>query len=74
MAETLLPDEPWSFIEPLLSARAPSPRGGRLRLSDRAAQAGILFLLKTGIQLEYLPQEPGCGSGVTCWRRLRDLG
>lgn len=26
----------------------------------------------TGIQWEYLPQELGFGSGMTCWRRLRD--
>ena len=29
-------------------------------------------MLKTGIPWEYLPQEMGCGSGMTCWRRLRD--
>jgi transposase len=33
---------------------------------------GIIFVLKTGIPWEYLPQEMGCGSGITCWRRLRD--
>lgn len=27
-------------------------------------------MLRTGIPWEYLPQEMGCGSGVTCWRRL----
>jgi transposase len=31
-----------------------------------------LFILRTGTQWEYLPQEMGCGSGMTCWRRLRD--
>jgi len=36
------------------------------------ALTGILFVLKTGIGWEYLPQEMGCGSGMTCWRRLRD--
>jgi transposase len=39
---------------------------------NRKALAGILFVLKTGIQWEYLPQEMGCGCGMTCWRRLRD--
>lgn len=29
-------------------------------------------MLHTGIQWEYLPQELGFGSGMTCWRRLRD--
>lgn len=33
---------------------------------------GILFVLHTGIQWEYLPKELGFGSGMTCWRRLRD--
>ncbi|GGV15925.1 hypothetical protein GCM10010275_66620 [Streptomyces litmocidini] len=31
---------------------------------------GILFVLHTGIQWEYLPQELGFGSGMTCRRRL----
>jgi transposase len=29
-------------------------------------------VLKSGIPWEMLPQELGCGSGMTCWRRLRD--
>ena len=33
---------------------------------------GILFVLKSGIPWEMLPTEMGCGSGMTCWRRLRD--
>jgi transposase len=33
---------------------------------------GILFVLYTGIRWEYLPQELGFGSGMTCWSRLRD--
>ena len=33
---------------------------------------GILFVLRSGIAWEDLPPELGCGSGVTCWRRLRD--
>jgi transposase len=34
---------------------------------------GILYVLQTGIPWEELPQELGFGSGMTCWRRLRDL-
>jgi transposase len=41
-------------------------------LPDRACLTGIIFVLKTGLPWEYLPQELGCGSGMTCWRRLRD--
>jgi transposase len=72
MAKPLLDDELWAVIEPLLPRERPKPKGGRPRLSNRAALTGILFVLKTGIPWEELPQELGCGSGMTCWRRLRD--
>ena len=32
---------------------------------------GILFVLH-GIWWKFLPSDPGFGSGMTCWRRLRD--
>lgn len=41
-------------------------------MPDRAALEGILYVLKTGIGWEHLPHELGYGSGMTCWRRLRD--
>ncbi|CAJ0808479.1 IS5 family transposase IS1421 [Ralstonia psammae] len=41
-------------------------------MDDRAALNGILFVLHTGIPWEDLPKELGFGSGMTCWRRLRD--
>jgi transposase len=72
MAKPLLPDELWEIIEPILPRRAPSPKGGRPPVDDRRALTGILFVLKTGIPWEDLPCEMGCGSGMTCWRRLRD--
>jgi transposase len=40
-----------------------------MRGTDRG---GILFVLYTGIRWEFLPQELGFGSGMTCWRRMRD--
>ncbi|OKI50741.1 transposase [Streptomyces sp. CB00072] len=45
---------------------------GRKSLPDRQVLCGILFVLHTGIQWEHLPEELGFGSGMTCWRRLRD--
>ena len=54
------------------AARTTKPKGGRPRVSDRAALTGIIFVLKSGIPWEMRPPELGCGSGVTCWRRLRD--
>jgi transposase len=66
-------DRRWELIEPLLPQderwfRHP----GRKWLDDRKALCGILFVLYTGIAWEFLPQELGYGSGMTCWRRLRD--
>jgi transposase len=72
MAKVLVSDELWSVVEPLLPAPGPKKKDGRPRVPDRACLTGIVFVLKTGIQWEYLPQEMGCGSGMTCWRRLRD--
>jgi transposase len=72
MAKPLLPDELWEVTEPLLPGYTPSPKGGRPRTADRKALTGILFVLKSGLAWEDLPQEMGCGSGMTCWRRLRD--
>lgn len=72
MAARLVSDELWSVIEPLIPKHLPHPRGGRPPVSDRMALTGILFVLKSGIPWEMLPQEMGCGSGMTCWRRLRD--
>jgi transposase len=72
MAKSLVSDELWAVVAPLLPPEPPKPKGGRPRLSDRAALTGILFVLRSGIPWEMLPQEMGCGSGMTCWRRLRD--
>src|SRR3954452_14699141 len=40
------------------------------RVPDRQVLCGILFVLHTGIQWEFLPKELGFGSWMTCWRRL----
>lgn len=72
MSKLLVPDDLWNRIAPLLPPKPPKPKGGRPRVSDRACLTGIIFVLKSGIPWEMLPQEMGCGSGMTCWRRLRD--
>ncbi|MEK8171488.1 IS5 family transposase [Streptomyces sp. M19] len=63
----------WERIEPLLPVVERRYRHpGRKRLDDRRVLCGILFVLYTGIPWRFLPQELGFGSGMTCWRRLRD--
>ncbi len=73
MARELVDDALWAVIEPLLPLKPRRKRyPGRKRLDDRRALSGIVFVLQSGIPWEMLPQEMGCGSGMTCWRRLRE--
>lgn len=72
MAKKLVSDELWEVVEPLLPPEPDKTDGGRPRMDDRAALTGIIFVLKSGIPWEMLPQEMGCGSGMTCWRRLQE--
>jgi transposase len=72
MAAALIPDGLWDVIEPLLPRSKPKPQGGRPRVPDRSCLSGILFVLRSGVSWEMLPKELGYGSGMTCWRRLRD--
>jgi transposase len=70
----LVPDGLWERVEPLLPPPRPRRRRypGRRPIGDRAALAGIVFVLKTGIAWNQLPTSLAGCSGVTCWRRLRD--
>ena len=73
MAKQLVSDELWTFIEPHIPVKRRRTRNpGRKPLPHRACLTGILFVLMSGIPWEMLPKEMGCGSGMTCWRRLRD--
>lgn len=87
MAKPLVSDDLWRRIEPLLPR--PKPRRfrypGRKPLAARHVLTGIIYVLKSGIAWEDLPQEMGCGSGMSClnylkawqragvWERLRQI-
>ena len=71
MRKPLVTDALWAVLAPLLPPEPPKRKGGRPRCDDRAALAGIIFVLRSGIPWEMLPRAFGC-SGMTCWRRLRD--
>jgi transposase len=70
----LVPDDLWERVTRLLPP-APERRHrhpGRLRVPDRAALAGIIYVPRTGVAWRDVPvQAVGC-SGVTAWHRLRD--
>ena len=72
MAKPILDDELWEIIEPLLPLpkRRRKRYPGRKPIGHRQALSAILFVLKTGLPWEHLPQELGWGSGMTAWRRL----
>jgi transposase len=59
-------DELWTFIVPLLP---PHAKEGKRRADDRQTIDGILYVLKTGIPWNDLPDE--YGDDVTAWRRLK---
>ena len=67
----LIPDELWEVVEPLLPRTRGNPKGGRPRVSDRSALAGIVYVLRRGCRWRDVPPTLGA-SGVSCWRRLRE--
>ena len=72
MQKPLVDRRLWKLIKPLIPERPPRPKGGRPPVDDRKVLTGIIFVLRSGIPWSYLPMEMGCGSGQTCWRRLKE--
>jgi transposase len=69
----IVSDELWAIIEPLLppikERRFRYP--GRKPVDNRVALSAILFVLKSGIAWEDVPQELGC-CGMTAWKKLHE--
>lgn len=55
MARSIVPDELWFIVEPLLPPEPPKPKGGCPEPPNRQRLAGILFVLRTGLPCEALP-------------------
>ena len=72
MVKQLVPNQLWMIIDPLLPPELPKLKGGRPRAPNRETLVGIIYVLKSGILWGMLPKGLDFGSGVTCWRRLRD--
>jgi transposase len=72
MARPLVSDALWKRIESLLPPAKPRRFRfpGRKPLEPRKVLTGIIFVLRTGIPWEELPQEMGCGCGMSCWNYL----
>ncbi|MFD7844793.1 transposase [Nocardia sp. NPDC059764] len=70
-APSILDDELWAVVEPLLPVK-PDGTPGPAQMDSRLAPAGDLVRADR-IGWESLPQKLGFGSGMTCWRRLQGL-
>lgn len=72
MMGDLVPDSLWERVEPLLPPRPPQRHhhSGRRPADDRAALAGIVFVLEIGNGCYQLPRSLLGVSGVTCHRRI----
>jgi len=74
MSDSILPDQLWQRLEPLL----PKPKrrniqhAGRKPIDPRKVMTGIIFVLQTGIPWKALPATSDFPSGHTCRRRLLD--
>src|ERR1044071_2349403 len=73
MPESILSDELWQRIEPLLPKQNKSRNrqyAGRKPAEARKVMTGIIFVLKTGVPWKSLPATSDFPSGHTCRRRF----
>jgi transposase len=73
MSDSILPDQLWRRIEPLLPKAKKSRHvryAGRKPADARQVMTGIIFVLKTGVPWKNLPATSDFPSGHTCRRRL----
>ena len=57
-------DEFWMRVRRLVPPAPSHAKGGRTRMDDRRAFEAIVYVLRTGIQWNALPQEMGASSTV----------
>jgi transposase len=66
-ANTMIGEDLWNAIWPLLPSEPPKPRGARPRVPDRAALAGIVYVSQDRNPVGYAAQ----GDGL--WQRGNGL-
>ena len=69
--EDLVSVELGEALAPWLPPERTDGRGGPPRVAPRAALAGSRLVLRQGRRWRDLAHELGYGSGLSCWRRLR---
>ncbi|GGU12682.1 hypothetical protein GCM10010272_67330 [Streptomyces lateritius] len=65
MRADLVPDALWERVAPLLPP-APERRSrypGRMRVSDRVALAGVMYVLRMGVAWRDVPRRPWAAQG-----------
>lgn len=48
--DALVPDDLWAVVAPLPPRELEKPKGGRARVAGQAALAGIILVLRAGMQ------------------------
>jgi transposase len=72
MARPLVSDALWALAAPLLPERPPRPKGGRPPLDRPQGPGRHRPSCSAPASRGRACPAMGCGSGMTCWRRLRD--
>jgi transposase len=72
MGKKPVTDELWKIIEPLLPPETPKPKGGGPGSPTGRHSPVSSSSSRAAFPGRCCPREMGCGSGSTCWRRLRD--
>ena len=75
VSSTLVSDEAWETVQPILAAYDPPRRLGRKRIDQRRALDAIVYRLRSGCRWNHLPKEyPDDSSVHRTYQRWQRLG